>query len=45
VAPAPADDAPDAGHRSLASQVAVLRAEVAALRRDLDDVIARLGGR
>jgi len=29
---------------SLASQVAVLRAEVAALRRDLDEVISRLGG-
>lgn len=28
---------------SLASQVAVLHAEVAALRRDLDDLIARLG--
>lgn len=35
----------DAGHGSLASQVAVLRAEVAALRRDLDEVVARLGGR
>lgn len=45
VPPAPADAAPDAGHGSLASQVAVLRAEVAALRRDLDEVIAGLGGR
>lgn len=45
VAPAPADAAPEAGHGSLASQVAVLRAEVAALRRDLDDVIARVGRR
>jgi uncharacterized protein YceH (UPF0502 family) len=35
----------DGGHGSLASQVAVLRAEVAALRRELDEVIARLGGR
>ena len=32
------------GHGSLHSQVAVLRAEVAALRRDLDEVIAKLGG-
>ena len=35
----------DAGHGSLASQVAVLRAEVAALRRELDEVIAKIGGR
>jgi uncharacterized protein YceH (UPF0502 family) len=34
----------DGGHGSLHSQVAVLRAEVAALRRDLDEVISRLGG-
>ena len=34
----------DATHGSLSSQVAVLRAEVAALRRDLDEVIAKLGG-
>ena len=32
------------GGASLAAQVAVLRAEVAALRRDLDEVRARLGG-
>ena len=37
--------APSAAVPTLASQVAVLRAEVAALRRDLDDVLARLSGR
>ena len=40
-----AEAAPHApGGASLAAQVAVLRAEVAALRRDLDEVRARLGG-
>ena len=43
--PAPVDAAlHDSTHGSLHSQVAVLRAEVAALRRDLDEVISRLGG-
>ncbi|MGH9179832.1 MAG: YceH family protein [Acidimicrobiales bacterium] len=38
--PAPASGSPPA--QSLASQVAILQAEVAALRRDLDEVLARL---
>ena len=43
--PAPYRSAPPPGAppaQSLASQVAVLQAEVAALRRDLDEVLARL---